>query len=502
MYGRREDLECKGVFKCPSLLSSLTSVFCSLLFSSLSLPLFSPLFSVVLYSPLPPSSDDSQPISRPIQAVDDSLREREDPNVLVPRHAAMETHAMEVGEEPSMASSRFSFSEDVNLANASPLGEPRSNITDHGGRGREGVAHIMMVGNTATHHVVQGARPVDARREWSRMGQPMQFNGRQRMSQRTQDMFVLLEQRQLKLRQEERNMTTQVADPTNMTRFQLQRKNEEVEELRKEVSQLRKQLMTAEDAPLYEMNLTPPHGKAIIIVNENFHSNPANPTLHLPRREGAQRDLQHFKATFEFLGYEVVWYLDITANEMYSAIDKVAIENHNAHDSLVCCVSSHGDENVMYGSDGIGVKRSEFLEPLKQTESLTGKPKMFFIQACRTRAESTTEASSKQPLFPASLDADIFIANATTANNPSYRSLVHGSWFVHALHHIFIKHAHHLTLVEMIYKVNSVVCDARGRIQDKGEDEEASEQEEAQQCAEWTSSFRKGVRFIPLQPSH
>ena len=453
----------------------------------------------MLSSPLLTSSDDSQPLSQPIQAVDDSLREREDPNIPAPHHAAMETHAMGVGEEPSMSSSRFSFSEDVNIANASPLGEPRSNITDHVGRGREGVARIMMVGSTATHHMVQGARPGGARREGPRMGQPMQLNGGQRMSQQTQELSLLLEQTQLKLLQKERCISTQVADQANTTRLQLQKKNQEVEELRKEVYQLRKQLLTAEDAPLYEMNLIPPHGKAIIIVNENFHLNPPNSKLQLPKREGAQKDLQHFGATFEFLGYEVVCYQDITADEMYSAIDKVALENHTGHDSLVCCISSHGDENVMYGSDGIGVKRSEFLEPLKQTPSLTGKPKMFFIQACRTKALSTAEAASKEPLFPASLDADIFIANATTANNPSYRSLVDGSWFVHALHHIFIKYAHLLTLVEMIYKVNSVVCDARGRIQDKKEEDGASEQEEAQQCAEWTSSFRKGVRFMTLQ---
>ena len=449
------------------------------------------------FSP-PPSlslTGDQQPLSRPVEAVQDSMRSLHHP-VPTAQYGTMETG--ELNSLSSEASSAFSFSEDVNLMNPPTEGQPQSSITDIG----TNQPILMVGGNTTTQRVVQASRP-SAPRERTRM-RPQTRELVRRVAE--QDAKIQEQNRQLAQLQKERVNAANSAQAATIESLnaELQRKIQEVEGLRKESHNLREQLLTAEDAPLYEMNSDPPHGKAIIIVNENFQSNPGNPSLQLKKREGAQKDLYLFKTTFNNLGYIVECYTDITAHQMYGIIEKVATEDHTAHDSLVCCVSTHGDENVMYGSDSVGVKRSEFLEPLKQTPSLNEKPKMFFIQACRTKAnESTSEPATKQPLYSsASLDADVFIANATTARNASYRSLQNGSWFVTALHHIFTQHAYHLTLVQMIYKVNSLVCDARGVLQE-GQQEASAQGEppEVRQCAEWTSSFRKGVRFMRLQSS-
>ena len=74
------------------------------------------------------------------------------------------------------------------------------------------------------------------------------------------------------------------------------------------------------------------------------------------------------------------------------------------------------------------------------------------------------------------------------------------SWFVMALNYVFRHHYHHLTLGDMMLKVNNLVCDARGVIQDGDPQSAADQQQEARQCAETTSSFRMGLHFKFLTP--
>ena len=282
---------------------------------------------------------------------------------------------------------------------------------------------------------------------------------------------------------------------------ELEKKITEVNSTQSEVRHLR-ELLQAENAPLYEMEYKP-HGLAIVIVNEKFDSNPSVSELILGPREGAQQDLRLFVNMFRELEYKVEPYTNLTALKMYQVLDRVGEIDHTNYDSFVCCISTHGDENTMYGSDSVGVKRTEFDRPLKQCPSLHGKPKMFFIQACRAIPHSQvgTNYPSQQVTPTPSLlsrDADMFIANATTARNLSYRSPRDGSWFVAALHRTFIKSARYRTLVQMMYEVNTVVCDARGILLNTASDQ-PGEMAEAKQCAEWTTSFRNGVRFIKPQ---
>ena len=279
----------------------------------------------------------------------------------------------------------------------------------------------------------------------------------------------------------------------------LEIKNREVRELGTEISDLREKILKTEDEELYPMN-SQPHGKAIVIVNENFRTNPDNPALQLRKRSGAQKDLKCYEDMVRHLGYDVITRYDLKAMEMYEAIDEVAKENHEAFDSFICCISTHGDEQFMYGSDSVGVKRQEVFQPLKESPSLIRKPKMIFIQACRTKVETTTAESTSAAQAVTycpdvtSKDADVFIANATTAHNSSYRSQEYGSWFVYALYRIFTTYADRSTLSQMMVKVNNVVCDRRGELRE--ENQGTLSTVEVQQCAEYTTSFRMGLRFM------
>jgi hypothetical protein len=276
---------------------------------------------------------------------------------------------------------------------------------------------------------------------------------------------------------------------------ELRRKNEEVGGLRQQVERLDGQLQRGEDAEMYHMNAVPPHGKAIVIVNNTFTP---NPELVLRPRSGAMRDMFLFRQTFEHLGYTVEAHSNLTGVQMHQVIAEVAAENHDAHDSFVCCISTHGDDEKVYGADSIGVKRVELIQTVKQSATLLEKPKMFFLQACRTKSSSTPTTENLthyQPDAPKQ-DADIFVANATTPNSASYRDPSTGSWFVSTLHRVFTSPArHNATLSALMHEVNREVCDAHGVIREGDPHRLVAGSSEARQCAEITSSFRYGLRF-------
>ena len=67
---------------------------------------------------------------------------------------------------------------------------------------------------------------------------------------------------------------------------------------------------------------------------------------------------------------------------IYNCISVAASKyDHSEVDCFACAILSHGDEGVVYGTDGI-VKIDELVSPVKGANcpSLIGKPKLFFIQ--------------------------------------------------------------------------------------------------------------------------
>lgn len=64
-------------------------------------------------------------------------------------------------------------------------------------------------------------------------------------------------------------------------------------------------------------------------------------------------------------------------------IFSAAKEDHSRSASFVCVLLSHGDEGVLFGTDGsIEIKYLTSLFRGDRCNSLVGKPKLFFIQVC------------------------------------------------------------------------------------------------------------------------
>ena len=130
---------------------------------------------------------------------------------------------------------------------------------------------------------------------------------------------------------------------------------------------------------IYAMNGHPRHGVALII-NNTFEGT----TDH---RVGTDIDRDNLTTTFKFLGYEVIEWRNCDDEKM-KKIEAVFNEStlmkpNSVHDSFVCCILSHGRDGKIKSENGRCVPLKDIVEPLVDYPLLKGKPKMFFIQACR-----------------------------------------------------------------------------------------------------------------------
>ena len=127
-----------------------------------------------------------------------------------------------------------------------------------------------------------------------------------------------------------------------------------------------------------------PRGIGVIINNKNFKCNSKEDT-----RTGTDVDAAALVRLFTYLGFWTKCYKDLTAHQMRDTLKDVAELDHTHYDCLLVAILTHGgaDKNldVLCGIDYDFIKVSELLELFtgKTKSSLTKKPKVFFMQACR-----------------------------------------------------------------------------------------------------------------------
>lgn len=116
-------------------------------------------------------------------------------------------------------------------------------------------------------------------------------------------------------------------------------------------------------------------------------------------------------------------------------------------DCFVCCVLTHGNEQGMYGSDDKILTIGDILSPFSgdRCPALAGKPKVFFIQACRgsemqdkVKVQADDGNSSPDRIIYVPIYADFLISMSTfegfvSLRNTEEGSLKEGSWFIQSL---------------------------------------------------------------------
>ena len=218
---------------------------------------------------------------------------------------------------------------------------------------------------------------------------------------------------------------------------------------------------------IYAMNGHPRHGVALII-NNTFKGTDDH-------RVGTDIDRDNLKTTFEFLGYEVIVWNDCNAEKM-KEIETVFKESTDmkpgsVHDSFVCCILSHGEDGKIKSENGRYVTLKEIVDPLvDKCPHLKGKPKMFFIQACRGKKDRRIKEMTPfgmpgmllyrdnpgdeiKELDIPKVGADFFFGYATLSGFVAHRSK-DGSPYIKLLCRTLCERGRHTNLVTMHTMLN------------------------------------------------
>uniref|UniRef100_A0A3Q3E137 Caspase-3 n=1 Tax=Labrus bergylta TaxID=56723 RepID=A0A3Q3E137_9LABR len=200
----------------------------------------------------------------------------------------------------------------------------------------------------------------------------------------------------------------------------------------------------------------PSIGQCIIINNKNFDRRTG-----MNQRNGTDIDAANAMKVFSKLGYKAKVYNDLSVEHMKQVLISASKEDHSCYASFVCVLLSHGDEGVFFGTDGsVELKYLTSLFRGDRCKSLVGKPKLFFIQACRgtdldggIETDSGEEGTTRIPV-----EADFLYAFSTAPGYYSWRNTMTGSWFMQSLCEMMSKYGRELELQHIMTRVNHKVA--------------------------------------------
>ena len=239
----------------------------------------------------------------------------------------------------------------------------------------------------------------------------------------------------------------------------------------------------------YDMR-TFPRGK-LTIINVKYFRRSSGMSEH--PREGTDRDADGLKKLFLDLGFIVERYDNPTTSEIRKALRAAANEDYSNLSCCACALLSHGEEGVIYGTDG--AMNIKDLTSLFRTKGLAGKPKLFFFQACQGSkymdSYDTVDgpgAIIKDTWLP--VESDFLFCYSTVKGYYSWRNSKRGSWFMETLVQVFRKHAHKMDIFRMLMRVNSVVSIRKSQSDDVASDNKC-------QIGSFITQMRKEFFFFP-----
>uniref|UniRef100_UPI00398ED690 caspase-7-like isoform X2 n=1 Tax=Pristiophorus japonicus TaxID=55135 RepID=UPI00398ED690 len=209
----------------------------------------------------------------------------------------------------------------------------------------------------------------------------------------------------------------------------------------------------------YDMNYKHA-GMCLIFNNKNFH-----PRTGMNKRNGTDEDAGNLAKTFQKLRFKIMVHNDQTCDEMLEKLKNAAKDDYSEMASFVCIFLSHGDDGFLFGTDG-KKEIKEFTSIFRgdRCKYLVGKPKLFFIQACRgTEFDAGVETDSisediSNPLHKIPIEADFLYAYSTVAGYYSWRNTGNGSWFIQSLCHVLDTYGNKLELMRLLTRVNHKVA--------------------------------------------
>ncbi|XP_071502752.1 caspase-3-like [Diadema antillarum] len=258
-----------------------------------------------------------------------------------------------------------------------------------------------------------------------------------------------------------------------------------------DISSVYPQSMTDNDN-VYKMS-SRPRGIAIIINNKKFKT--------MKTRQGTDVDGRNLENVFKQLGFNTVVHRDLKGRDIQQLMIQLSRHNHTTFDCFILAILTHGIEGAVYGTDEQLVKIEDLVNYFSSDRcpTLAGKPKLFFLQACRgerfdagveqtdgtavagsgdgarldsismtedelvdkmlrMELESTDSFASARSKMPT--QSDILLAYATVPGYVSWRNSEKGSWFIQALTEVMLQNASQEDMLSMMTMVNGKVARA------------------------------------------
>ncbi|KAL0105884.1 hypothetical protein PUN28_015954 [Cardiocondyla obscurior] len=197
-------------------------------------------------------------------------------------------------------------------------------------------------------------------------------------------------------------------------------------------------------------------GVALILNHVHFDN--------MATRKGSVKDALDLKTSLDKLEFDVRVYTDPAVKTISTVLQSTAAEDHTDADCLIVVAMSHGESGLLHSTDSlypVDMLWTPFTGD--RCSSLAGKPKLFFIQACRgARLDKGVkiihETDSKGPTYSIPTYADIMVAYATYDGFYSWRNPDSGSWFIQALCEELELHGRSRDLLSLMTFVNRRVA--------------------------------------------
>ncbi|XP_053685960.1 caspase-like [Sabethes cyaneus] len=178
-------------------------------------------------------------------------------------------------------------------------------------------------------------------------------------------------------------------------------------------------------------------GVALVFCHMNFST--------MAKRNGTDKDRDDICNVLKNLDFDVRVFDDLNRKELLDKLKEVSRENHTENDCLLVVVMSHGEQGVLYASDNKYTVESLWKNFVGDAcPSLIGKPKLFFIQACRGEqfdagvsfrsvSKDVVDSINEPVTYSIPAMADLLVMYSTYDGFYSWRNPRQGSWFVQSL---------------------------------------------------------------------
>uniref|UniRef100_A0A3B3TFV0 Caspase family p20 domain-containing protein n=1 Tax=Poecilia latipinna TaxID=48699 RepID=A0A3B3TFV0_9TELE len=179
---------------------------------------------------------------------------------------------------------------------------------------------------------------------------------------------------------------------------------------------------------VYELN-SQPVGLCLIINNENF------PNRKVKERRGTNKDAGILADVFSWLGFKVLMCKDQTRDQMEQTL-KLFASPHDEEKQLQ--LQDHGSLHKVCGVDSqpLAIKEIRRYFVATKQPALTGKPKVFLIQACqgdKIQRGVLQKDAEEDSLTSIPEEADFLVAVSTVEDHVSFRDKTNGSWFIQSV---------------------------------------------------------------------